>query len=181
MTTRSTGLARTVPAIAAVFAAAATLIAAAPAAPDLSAQRARGRYLVAIANCTDCHTPGHLLGAPDTKRFLAGSEVGFEIPGLGVFHGPNLTPDRETGLGSWTEAQIATALRTGVRPDGRILAPAMPWAGFASLTPADALAIAAYLKSLPAVRNAVPAPTGPGEAPRSYVMRVVPPTQSAAR
>jgi hypothetical protein len=44
--------------------------------------------------CNDCHTPGYFFGKPDMARFLGGSEVGFEIPGLGVFHGPNLTPDK---------------------------------------------------------------------------------------
>jgi mono/diheme cytochrome c family protein len=65
---------------------------------------ARGKYLVAIAGCNDCHTPGYFRGKPDMARFLAGSDVGFEMPGLGVFHGPNLTPDKATGLGYWTDA-----------------------------------------------------------------------------
>ena len=64
---------------------------------------ARGRYLVTIAGCSDCHTPGALLGAPDMKRYLGGSDVGFSIPGQGVFVGQNLTPDKETGLGQWTD------------------------------------------------------------------------------
>ena len=51
------------------------------------AQIARGRYLVIIAGCSDCHTPGALLGAPDMKRYLGGSDVGFAIPGQGVFVG----------------------------------------------------------------------------------------------
>ena len=85
----------------------------------------RGKYLVSILPCTDCHTPGTFLGRPDTKRYLGGSEVGFEVPGLGIFYGPNLTPDDETGLGKWTKEQIATAIITGKRPDGRILAPPM--------------------------------------------------------
>src|SRR6185295_15952610 len=59
---------------------------------------ARGKYLVTIASCHDCHTPGYFLGKPDMARFLGGSEVGFDMPGLGMFHGPNLTPDKETGL-----------------------------------------------------------------------------------
>lgn len=71
-------------------------------------------------------------------RYLAGSEVSFEIPGLGVFHGPNLTPDKETGLGSWTQEQIVKALQTGQTPDGRELAPIMPWRAFANLSKADA-------------------------------------------
>src|SRR4051812_29708414 len=111
----------------------------------------RGQYLVSIGGCNDCHTPGVFLGKPDFSRRLGGSEVGFEIPGLGVFHGPNLTPDKETGLGNWTTQQIVAAIRTGQRPDGRELAPIMPWRDFAVLTDEDALAIAAYLQSLPPV------------------------------
>ena len=61
---------------------------------------ARGKYLVGFGGCNDCHTPGYFFGKPEMARYLGGSEVGFEIPGLGVFHGPNLTPDPETGLGN---------------------------------------------------------------------------------
>lgn len=144
------------------------------AAADQSAVE-RGRYLVNFGGCNDCHTPGYFFGKPDMARQLGGSEVGFEIPGLGVFHGPNLTPDADTGLGSWSEADIVTALQTGVRPDGRELAPIMPWRAFANLTKSDAEAIAAYLKSLPPVSNKVPGPFGPKETPTSFVMRIVPP------
>ena len=70
---------------------------------------ARGKYLVTIASCHDCHTPGYFLGKPDMARYLGGSDVGFELPGLGVFHGPNLTPDKATGLGNWTDAQVVAA------------------------------------------------------------------------
>jgi mono/diheme cytochrome c family protein len=134
----------------------------------------RGAYLVTVASCTDCHTPGHFLGAPDRKRFLGGSDVGFAIPNVGVFLGPNLTPDKETGLGIWSTQQIVTAITTGKRPDGRQLVPVMPYAAFASLTPADARAIALYLKSLPAVQNKVAGPFGPGDKPTSFVMAVLP-------
>ena len=137
----------------------------------------RGRYLVNLALCTDCHTPGYFFGKPDMTRFLGGSEVGFEIPGLGVFHGPNLTPDNETGLGRWSTEQIVTAFTTGTRPDGRILASIMPWHAFSQLTRQDAQAIAAFLKSLPPVSNKVPGPFGPSETPTSFVFKVVaPPT-----
>ena len=139
------------------------------------AQVRRGKYLVTIAGCNDCHTPGYFFGKPDMARFLGGSEVGFEIPGLGVFHGPNLTPDPETGLGNWTKEEIAHAVTRGIRPDGRILAPIMPWHAFASLDPQDVRAIAAYLKSLPPVKNKVPGPFGPRDAPTSFVMKIVPP------
>jgi len=138
---------------------------------------ARGSYLVVTALCTDCHTPGFFFGKPDEKRFLGGSDVGFEIPGLGVFHGPNLTPDKETGLGNWSTEEIITAFQTGVRPDRRILAPIMPWKAFAQLTRDDAMAIAAYLKSLAPVRNKVLGPFGPTEKPTGFVMKVVPPAK----
>jgi mono/diheme cytochrome c family protein len=134
----------------------------------------RGKYLVTLGGCSDCHTPGSFLGHPDTARFLGGSDVGFAIPGLGVFVGRNLTPDPETGLGKWTTQQIVTAFTTGVRPDGRILAPIMPYEAFKSLTNADARAIAAYLKTLKPVKNAVPGPFGPSETPTTFVMTVVP-------
>src|SRR5882757_3688951 len=71
----------------------------------------RGKYLVSFGGCMACHTPGFSFGKPDTARYLGGSEVGFEIPGAGVFHGPNLTPDKETGLGSWTDEQIVAAMQ----------------------------------------------------------------------
>ena len=74
---------------------------------------------------------GALAGQPDPKLHLAGSNIGFGVPGLGVFYPPNLTPDRETGLGSWSEADIVRAVRQGVRPDGRELAPVMPWRNYA--------------------------------------------------
>jgi hypothetical protein len=107
-------------------------------------------------------------------RFLGGSEVGFEIPGLGIFHGPNLTPDKETGLGNRTDAQVATALTTGKRPDGCELAPIMPWHAFANLTREDVTAIVAFLRSVPAVSNKVPGPFGPKDDATSFVMTIVP-------
>lgn len=136
---------------------------------------ARGEYLVGVAGCGDCHTPGHFLGAPDFSRHLGGSDVGFEMPGLGTFYGPNLTPDPDTGLGRWTEEEIIAAFTAGIRPDGRVLAPAMPWMGYANFTPEDAAAVAAYLRSVPPVSNRVPGPFGPGEVPTAFVMRVIPP------
>jgi mono/diheme cytochrome c family protein len=135
----------------------------------------RGKFLVNIIPCADCHTPGTFLGKPDMSRYLAGSDVGFEVPGLGIFYGSNLTPDKETGLGNWSKEQIATAIRAGKRPDGRMLAPSMPVATFKNLSQADALAIAAYLKSLPPIKNKVPGPFGPNQKPTSFVYQVLPP------
>jgi hypothetical protein len=84
------------------------------------------------------------------SKFLAGSDVGFAVPGLGIFVPPNLTPDA-TGLGNWTTQQIATAITTGERPDGRILAPIMPWRSILHLTKSDAQAIAVYQQSSRAI------------------------------
>ena len=136
-----------------------------------------GKYLVTLGLCTDCHTPGYFFGKPDMGRYLGGSEVGFHIPDLGVFHGPNLTPDKETGLGNWSADDIVRAIQTGTRPDGRVLAPIMPWHAFAQLTKPDAQAIAAFLKSLPPVSNKVPGPFGATETPTSFVFKVLAPGQ----
>jgi mono/diheme cytochrome c family protein len=125
-----------------------------PASAD-DAQVARGRYLVTISGCSDCHTPGALRSAPDMNRYLGGSDVGFAIPGVGVFVGENLTPDKATGLGAWTDEQIIAAIRTGETPDGRQLSPVMPYPALSQLSDADARAIVAFLKSLPSVSNKV--------------------------
>jgi len=130
----------------------------------------RGAYLAAIMDCGGCHTPGYLLGNPDMARFVAGSDVGFFIPELGYFYPPNLTPDDETGLGKWSRADIVKAVTTGVRPDGRILSPIMPWHSYSQLTPEDAGSLADYLKSLKPIANKVAPITGPGEkAPGLYM------------
>lgn len=137
----------------------------------------RGKYIATIGDCVDCHTPGFFFGKPDMTRYLGGSDVGFEIPDLGIFVGPNLTPDKETGLGAWTDAQIAAAMTTGVRPDGRILAPIMPWHALSQLTKPDLAALVAYLRSLPPVQHKVAGPFGPSEKPTVFVMKVVPPPE----
>src|SRR5215470_15613855 len=92
-------------------------------------------------SCSSADAPTATRPKPDMSRFLGGSDVGLEVPGLGVFVAPNLTPDKVTGLGNWTKDQIATAIQAGVRPDGRILAPIMPWRACAGLTKSDVRAI----------------------------------------
>jgi mono/diheme cytochrome c family protein len=165
-------------AIAAAAAAAIASTAAVKARAD--AQTDRGKYLVTIAGCNDCHTPGYFFGKPDTSRYLGGSDVGFEIPGLGAFAGRNITPDKDTGIGNWTREQIVTAIQTGKRPDGRQLAPIMPSPAFANLTKDDVEAIAAYLQTLPPVHNAVPGPFGPGQQAAFFLFRILPPGQTVA-
>lgn len=134
----------------------------------------RGKYLVTVAGCNDCHTPGYFLGKPDFSRTLGGSDVGFGVPGVGTVVGRNLTPDKETGLGAWTDEQVISAFTAGIRPDGRKLAPIMPWMELAHLDREDALAIVAYLRSLPPVKNAVPGPFGPKDVPSTLVMTIIP-------
>jgi len=121
----------------------------------------RGAYLARVTGCVGCHTPRTRDGDVVESQLMSGGE--HRIPSnLGAFFPPNITPDKETGLGDWRAEEIARAIRTGVTPEGRILSTAMPWrTQFKDLTEADALAIALYLKSLPPIRNAVP----PGSPP----------------
>ena len=136
---------------------------------------ARGRYLVTIMSCNDCHTPGYFYGDPYTSRRLSGSDIGWVGP-WGVVHARNLTPDSATGLGSWTNEQIVHALRTGNTPDGSQLAPIMPWMNYSSiLDENDAMAIAAYLKSLPPVSHKNLDRVPPDGKPTGALIRFPPP------
>ena len=135
----------------------------------------RGRYLVTIMSCNDCHTPGYFYGAPDTTRRLSGSDIGWIGP-WGVVHARNLTPDSATGIGSWTKEQIVMALRSGNTPDGSQLAPIMPWMNYSSiLDEGDAMAIAAYLKSLPPITHKNMDRQPPGQKPVGGTVGFPPP------
>ncbi|MEX2222408.1 MAG: cytochrome c [Candidatus Rokuibacteriota bacterium] len=119
----------------------------------------RGEYLArAVAHCGECHTPRTMTMAVDNSRFLAGAAKGKGPEGSAV---PNITPDRETGLGSWSEEQITDYLETGNKPDGDVSGGLMmeviqgTSAGYKDLTKADRQAIAKYLKSIPAVKNRI--------------------------
>ena len=114
---------------------------------------ARGRYLVeTVAACGNCHTPqgpaGNLPGMT-----LAGGSVFDERPFRAV--SPNITPDPETGIGRWTDAQLIRAIREGKRPDGTTIGPPMPFELYRGLSDADVAAMVAYLRTVPPVRNAV--------------------------
>ena len=118
-------------------------------APPLPTQGppARGAYLAAtVGRCGDCHTPLTWLGVPDLARYLAGSHGGLEGR-----RAPNLTPDAKTGLGDWSEDDIASLLKDGGTPDGDFVGGAMAEIvrNTARLTDGDRRAIAAYLKTLP--------------------------------
>lgn len=140
-----------------------------PAKGKLSPQAERGRYLVTIMGCNDCHTPGTLFGAPDFDRQLSGSEVGWSGP-WGVSYPRNLSSDKETGLGAWSDQDIKTAIRTGRRPDGRVLNPPMPWQMYTALADKDVESIIAFLRTLPAVSHKVPEIVPPGQQPTTPVI-----------
>lgn len=138
---------------------------------------ARGSYLVSVAGCNDCHTP-HVFDrktskmVPDPTRLLSGHPEGSSGPltapepgemaasgdhtsfrgGWGYSYAANLTPDKETGIGKWTEEQFILVLRTG-RIGDHFLLPPMPWANFSKMTEGDLQAIYAYIQTVPAVRN----------------------------
>jgi mono/diheme cytochrome c family protein len=116
----------------------------------------RGEYLARGAgHCADCHTPRRWDGSQDLSKFLAGG------PGPEGSVPSNITPHAETGIGRWTEVQIARFLKTGVKPSGQEAFGLMRLvitgtsAGYKDLTEADAIAIARYLKTVPAIENRV--------------------------
>jgi mono/diheme cytochrome c family protein len=114
----------------------------------------RGAYLVtALAHCGECHTPRNLLGATEPTRFLAGTAHGPDAKAA-----PNITPDRKTGIGNWSEDDIVGVLTDGHTPDFDFVGGAMGEVvkSTARLTDADRHAIAVYLKSLPPIRSSLP-------------------------
>lgn len=159
---------------------------------DKAALVARGEYLVSAMGCHDCHTPwklGPRGPEPDMSRALTGHPADVKVldpPKLPqpwmwtatstntAFAGPwgvsftaNLTPDRETGLGNWTEQMFITAIRTGRHEGkGRPILPPMPWPMLRNLNDDDLRGIFAYLQSVKPVRNRVPAPIDPPEVVR---------------
>ena len=113
----------------------------------------RGRYLVeVVAACGNCHTPMGAAG-PLPGRSLAGGMVFDEAPFRAV--ASNITPDAETGIGRWTDAELGRAIREGIRPDGSLIGPPMPFAWYRGLADRDVAAIVAFLRTVPPVRNAV--------------------------
>lgn len=162
--------------------------------PKIAAMIERGKYLVTIGSCNDCHSPKIMTPqgpAVDESKLLSGSPAGQPIPALpdgvlgpgkwgavasmdqtiwagpwGVSFTRNLTPDKETGLGSWNEAMFIKALRTGKdMGEGRPILPPMPWDQIGKASDADLKAIFAYLQSLPPVKNAIHDPIPPAAPP----------------
>jgi mono/diheme cytochrome c family protein len=110
----------------------------------------RGEYLARAADCMVCHT------TPGGKEYTGG--LGFKLP-FGTLYSTNITPDKETGIGNYSDQDFLDALHRGIRRDGARLYPAMPYTSYTYVSDADALAIKAYLFSLPPVRASAPANT----------------------
>lgn len=163
----------------------------APAKPKMSKQAQRGEYLVRVSGCHDCHTPlamGPQGPAPDMTKMLSGHPEGMQLPPppapsgpwivsfvatntaaagpWGVSYAANITSDKETGIGSWTEKQFIQAMRTGKHMgQGRPIMPPMPWQNLSAMTDEDLKAVFAYLQATPALKNKTPEPTPPSAAP----------------
>lgn len=148
-----------------------------PAATGPDSPVARGEYLTTMLGCGGCHTDGALLGRP-SGTWLAGSQTGIaytadehgEHPGV-VFP-RNLTPDPETGLGSWSEQDIVHAIAGGRGHSGERLSAVMPWMNYSLVKANDLRAIAAYLKSLPPIQQAIPANIAPGDPVTAPYIRI---------
>lgn len=159
---------------------------------------ARGKYLVTIMGCNDCHTPWTVMTPdgpePDYTRTLSGHPEALQMPPApapnpswvwsgaatntafagpwGVSFAANLTPDRETGLGDWTEKMFVDTIRNGRHHGrGRPILPPMPWKMYRNASDADLGAIFAYLRSLPPIVNRVPQPLEPTSPPPTPAQR----------
>ena len=106
----------------------------------------RGRYLAVLGDCGACHT------APGGQPFAGG--LALQTP-FGTLVTPNITPDRETGIGSWTNDEFLAALHEGRGHNGKRLYPAMPYPAYTKMSDDDVLAIRAYLVTVAPVRNQV--------------------------
>ena len=149
-----------------------------------AAQVERGKYLVAIGGCNDCHTPlkmGPKGPEPDMTRYLSGHPEAMQLPPApklempwmyvgsatntayagpwGLSYAINLTSDETTGLGQWTEHGFVQSLKTGRHlgiATGRMIMPPMPWPAYSNMTDEDLKAMFAFLRTVPAVKNRVP-------------------------
>ena len=142
----------------------------------------RGKYLVSITGCDNCHTP-HQGGPegfePDPGLRLSGHPGAVDIPDpeylaspwgwmgaetntafadpWGISFAANLTPDESTGLGNWTEEMFMESMKSGLHiGTNRLIMPPMPWRSYAAMTEEDLIAVFAYLKTLPPIENLVP-------------------------
>ncbi len=139
-----------------------------------NARLERGTYLVnAVAGCLGCHSevdfrkPGSppLEGRPGAGARWVDTNLRWVVA-------PNITPDKETGAGNWTDDMLARAIREGIGHDGRALVPIMPYQHYRTMSDEDLAAVIVYIRSLPAVRNPLPAIETPF--PLSFLMKNVP-------
>ncbi len=120
-----------------------------------------GRYLVDTHLCAICHSPMDENGRSISGMYMAGGQLIRVIP-FGDYPTGNLTSDKETGLGNWTDEEIKRVITRGILRDGNRLPPyPMDWSAFSAMTPDDLNAVVAYLRTIPAVSNKVPRPTRP--------------------
>jgi mono/diheme cytochrome c family protein len=127
----------------------------------------RGKYLMSsIVACGNCHTPKGPRGVPVADMELAGGFV-IKAPEFEAV-APNITPDKDTGIGNWTDQQIIDAIRNGKRPDGTIIGPPMPIAFYRGMSDTDVNAIVAYLRQVKPVQNPVGKSTYRIPLPPSY-------------
>lgn len=162
--------------------------------PQFDDQLEQGEYLATIAGCISCHTPQldvydpilnedfsleelrtlalFEASAADRERLLSGGRP-FDLGPAGIIYTANLTPDEETGLGSWSDEEIKLALQTGVNADGRRLHPVMPL--YTRMAEEDLDALIAFLRSLEPIENEVEEyfemPIPPGEVPEEPIER----------
>jgi len=128
-------------------------------APDVASDPVKhGEYMATVMLCDHCHwTPDDKMQPQRDKMFAGGLAFTLPMFGAGTLYAANITPDPETGIGTWTEDQIVTALKTMTRPNGKLINPPMMLLqdGWSHLDDADLHAVAAYLRQLPPVKHKV--------------------------
>jgi mono/diheme cytochrome c family protein len=130
--------------------------------PVERAMAARGRYIVMTTGCIGCHATNGPQG-PDLTKYLAGGGIK-SVATQATYVSRNLTPDKETGLGRRSDDEVKRVMRSGVFPDGRVVAvTSMPWGAFSNWSEEDRHAVLVYLRHLPAIHHPTPEPV-PGNA-----------------
>ncbi len=132
--------------------------------PNHTPDIANGELLYHAAGCLSCHKPAPELANVDASLPAGGAPL--KTP-VGTFYPKNLTPDRETGIGAWTDAEFVNAVQRGISPSGEHLIPALPYTSYAHMKLEDVLDIRAYLATLPPVSS----PDRVAEIPASFLMR----------
>lgn len=138
------------------------------------ARLARGHYLVeGPMHCFLCHTE-HDFSTPEYPTIAAKKGAGWAlpIPELNNIAARNITPDTETGIGSWSDDEIARAIREGISKDGHALFPVMPYLDFRKMDDEDVKSIVVYLRTLTPIKNAIPKRQLPG--PLEYIVKTIP-------